>query len=52
MSWSQEGSLALAALSALNKNHHRRPWIKGRVIPFTLDLTKDEDVQQVMDNAA
>jgi len=52
MSWSQEGSLALAALCAVNKNRHRRPWLEGRVIPFTLDPTKDEDVQGVLDNAA
>jgi hypothetical protein len=52
MSWSQEGSLALAALCAVNKNRHRRPWLEGRVIPFTLDPTKDEGVQRVLDNAA
>ena len=52
MSWSEEGSLALAALSAVNRNRHQRPWLEGRVIPFTLDPTSDESVQQALDNAA
>ena len=52
MSWSEEGSLALAALSATVKNRHQRPWLKGQVIPFTLDPRNDEAAQRVMDNAA
>ena len=52
MSWSEEGSLALAALSVVNRNRHQRPWLEGRVIPFTLDPTSDESVQQALDNAA
>jgi hypothetical protein len=52
MSWSEEGSLSLAALSAAVKNRHQRPWLKGRVIPFTLDPKNDEAAQRVMDNAA
>jgi hypothetical protein len=52
MSWSEEGSLSLAALSAAVKNRHQRPWLKGRVIPFTLDPRDDETAQKVMDNAA
>ena len=52
MSWSLEGSLALAALSATVRNRHQRPWLEGRVIPFTLDPSDDEAAQRVMDNAA
>jgi hypothetical protein len=52
MSWSQEGSLALAALCAVNKNRHRRPWLQGHVIPFTLDPANDEAVQRGLHNAA
>jgi hypothetical protein len=52
MSWSQDGSLALAALCAVNKNRHRRPWLEGRVIPFTIDPTKDKDANRVLDDAA
>ena len=48
MSWSEEGSLALAALSATVKNRHQGPWLEGRVIPFTLDPKNDEAVQRLM----
>ena len=52
MSWSEEGSLALAALCTVTKNRHQRPWLEGHVIPFTLDPRNDEAVQRVLDNAA
>lgn len=52
MSWSLEGSLALAALSATVRNRHQRPWLEGRVIPFSLDPKDDETAQRLMSNAA
>lgn len=52
MSWSEEGSLALAALSATVKNRHQRPWLKGRVLPFTLDPKNDEAAQRLMAEVA
>lgn len=52
MSWSKEGSLALAALSAVVKNRHRESWLQGRVIPFTLVPSNDETVQKVLDKVA
>ena len=52
MSWSEEGSLALAALCAVVKNRHQRPWLRGRVLPFTLVPENDGAVRQVLDEVA
>ena len=34
MSWSQDGSLALAALTAVNSNRHRQAWLNEGSIPL------------------
>jgi len=34
MSWSEQGSLSLAALSAVRRNGHHRHWLEYNVIPF------------------
>lgn len=52
MSWSKDGSLALAALSAVVKNRHCAPWLKGHIIPFTLVPSADEAAQEVLDKAS
>jgi hypothetical protein len=52
MSWSEEGSLALAALSATVKNRHQRPWLYGRVLPFTLVPEDDGAARHVLDKAS
>jgi hypothetical protein len=35
MSWSQKGSLSLAALTAVNSNGHRRAWLNAGAIPLS-----------------
>ena len=35
MAWSENGSLALAALNVVKRNYHHQEWLDNRIIPFS-----------------
>ena len=43
MSWSQTGSLALAALTAVVKNGHQKSWLQNKELPFEFPLAANDN---------
>jgi hypothetical protein len=43
MSWSPTGSLALAALTAVVKNGHQKPWLQNQELPFEFLLASNDN---------